>query len=111
MLVRAGADVRARTAAGFSTVGLAAGEGRTETVRYLLEMGVPVGLPDENGWTPLHSAVNGNHVETVRELLRAGAPVRVKNGNGRTPADLASAKGFREIEQLLMEHGFQGLGL
>jgi ankyrin repeat protein len=58
----------------------------------------------------LHVATNENHIEVVRALLRAGADHRVKNQNGKTALDLASSKGHRDIEELLLGAGVKRLG-
>ncbi|KAL2191559.1 ankyrin [Thermothelomyces heterothallicus CBS 203.75] len=112
MLVRAGADVGALNSTGWTPLHLAARTGSADTVRYLASLSASAAAAaaaGPNGWTPLHWAADGGHVEAALELLRAGARLGIKDRNGRTPEDLARLKGFREMEQLFMEHGFQNL--
>ncbi|MBS0358175.1 MAG: ankyrin repeat domain-containing protein [Proteobacteria bacterium] len=66
---------------------------RTDIVDYLLEKGVPIGICDSEGSTPLHTAAkHANHVMIVH-LLRCGADGKAKDNNHKTPADYARTAG------------------
>ncbi|MEM1097018.1 MAG: glutaminase A [Bacteroidota bacterium] len=56
-----------------SPMHLAAAEGNTETVAFLLERGVNPNLPDRWGGCPLDDALLGGHEETIALLTRHGA--------------------------------------
>jgi ankyrin repeat protein len=56
---------------------------------------------DYNGETLLHYAVRANNKDAVRDLLSLGADKGTKNRRGETPFDLAQAKGYQEIADLL----------
>ena len=47
----------------------AAFKGNIEAVKQHLAAGTDVNAKDDNGWTPLHLAVDGGHTETA-DLLR-----------------------------------------
>ena len=62
------------------------------------------------GWTALMEAIilnNGNQVqqETVQLLIDYGADVTIPDKNNVTPLQHARKKGFKEIEQLLVDGG------
>ena len=75
-----------------------AGNGNTEGVRLLLELGVPADARVTQGdgyWdvapdsTALHVAAWRAHPDTVKLLIERGAPVNAHDGKGRTPLMLA----------------------
>jgi ankyrin repeat protein len=75
-----------------------AGNGNTEGVRHLLDLGVPVDArsPEGDGYfglaresTPLHSAAWRARHDTVRLLIDRGAAVNARDGGGRTALMLA----------------------
>jgi hypothetical protein len=75
-----------------------AGNGNTQGVRALLDLGVDVGALYELGdpyfdvapkSTALHVAAWRVRPETVRLLIERGAPIDVLDGKGRTPLMLA----------------------
>ena len=57
------------------------------------------------GWTPLHVASKFGHLEVSRVLIDRGADVGAVNGRGQTPYQLSLAYGYREVGNLLREHG------
>ncbi|MEK4715709.1 ankyrin repeat domain-containing protein [Sporosarcina sp. FSL K6-5500] len=62
------------------------------------------------GWTALMEAIilnNGNQVqqETVQLLIDNGADVTIPDKNNVTPLQHARKKGFKEIEQILVDSG------
>ncbi|KAJ7570698.1 hypothetical protein O6H91_01G132100 [Diphasiastrum complanatum] len=60
---------------------------------------------DEEGWTPLQSAVSSGHADVVTALLQSGADVQKSNKGGRTPLHYAASKGRIEIAHTLILHG------
>ena len=60
----------------------AAQSGDTAAVRECLDLGVPVDLTDEDGWSPVHHAIAHGQVEVIRLLMDRGCRmVPVKNSN------------------------------
>lgn len=66
-----------------------------ELSQIILTHELEVNLPDEEGNTPLHSAIlRGNHT-LVNALLENGADYQLKNKEGLTPVQLASLNQFK----------------
>jgi uncharacterized protein len=95
LLVKAGADFRARLKSGFTPLLFAAREGRTGAVRALLRAGADVneamqtdrkggGFAPRNGQSALMLAVENGHFELALELLKAGADANDQR-SGFTP--------------------------
>jgi ankyrin repeat protein/truncated hemoglobin YjbI len=84
-LLDAGADVRGR-AFGKTALHFASKAGFVETVRLLLDAGADPNALDDDGLTPLWSAVQSGpsiaREPVVRQLLRGGANPRVRNRKG-----------------------------
>ena len=61
-------------------------------VSRCLTAGADPGAPDEDGWTPLHTAAaNGTTPSVVEALLDAGADPRALTRDGLTPLHVAAA--------------------
>lgn len=54
--------------------------------------------------TPLHCAAWHGYSAVARALCRAGCHVDAKNREGETPLLTASARGFTDIVECLVEH-------
>jgi ankyrin repeat protein len=95
VLVRGGADSRARNRRGAEPLHYAADTNHRapaaqyETIEYLLSAGADPNAVDNDGTAPLHRAVRTRSSEAVRALLEGGADVRKRNGSGSTPLHLA----------------------
>lgn len=83
---------------------IAAREGGTETVRFLVERGANIHAQDSNGATALHIAARPwwkEAAEAVAILLAAGASKDARDNRGRTPFDVARDAGFTKSGSLL----------
>ena len=84
---------------------IAARNGHTETVRYL------VGLPEvdvnhQDGiYTALDSAVREGHPDVVQMLIDAGADIETKDCDGHSPLHWACRSGVLEVVKMLVEAG------
>jgi len=67
---------------------IAAANGHTGFVNYLLGRKAPVNVKDVSSATPLHEAVRGGHIDCTRILLAAGADPNQKDSAGNTPLHL-----------------------
>ena len=75
----------------WNPLSIAAENGHTLVVRYLLAAGAETNKADCEGWTPLHSAALRGHLEVVRLLLDGGADKDKPDDEGTTPLHAAVA--------------------
>jgi uncharacterized protein len=78
LLLKAGADVDARSHGGFTALHIAAANGSPRMVEALLGAGAEAGAKTEGGKTPMDFAMDGDHSEVVAILERA-------TGGGKEP--------------------------
>jgi ankyrin repeat protein len=99
-LLRAGAEPAAAGAGGATPLHQACSAGSFETVELLLDRGAPLGAADREGNTPLHAAAAAGRLEylLLRGTSRAG-----KNRRGQTAGELAGARGYVRLAELLKE--------
>jgi ankyrin repeat protein len=84
----------------------AAGEGRTEIVRYLIAHGANVNYRgSEWGHTPLSEAAQRGFDDVIDVLLKAGADPRVKDRNGYTAFAIAVLGGQNDVAESLLKYG------
>lgn len=100
---------RLRNEDGRSLLHVASASGHARIVSLLADGADPaetgVNACDEEGWTPLISAVSSGRGAAVEALLRAGADVSIRNQGGRTALHYAASKGRSKIAQILILHG------
>ena len=84
---------------------MAASNGHTEIVEYLVRYGANRNAPKNNGWTPMHMAARNGHTEIVKLLIgcteNPNAPV---NDYGCTPYQMAQQNNHFEIMNLLKRY-------
>lgn len=99
-------DVNAKDIFGATPLYSAVLSGRKDLVEILIANGADVSHIDENGWTPLHSAVQAynKNVRIVKLLLSNGSFVNAKDGEGKTSLHWAAEMGRIEIAELLLTH-------
>jgi ankyrin repeat protein len=74
-------------------------------VRELLKLGAPVDARDDDGRTPLFSAVLGGAVGLVGLLLEEGADPNARDNEGWTPLHFAAQEYLPEMARLLIAKG------
>lgn len=83
---------------------LAAGEGRLEVVRYLLDEGADVNAREKFGDTALSEAAYYGKTAVIKELVFGGADLNVI-GEGGTALDIAINRNNTTVADLLRRHG------
>ncbi len=76
-----------------------------DRVKQLLAQEVDVNLPDDEGWTALHTAVTRGALEIVKLLVEAGADVNAEDKEGKTPLDVAALSLRRDVIAYLYQQG------
>lgn len=102
-LLKAGADVNAKTKDEETALMLAVDGGHMDCVKALLEAGADVNAKNKNGWTALMAAVAKNNVDCVKVLLKAGADVNAKDKDGVTTLMRAVLKGHTDCVKTLLK--------
>ncbi|TSL75272.1 Protein TANC2 [Bagarius yarrelli] len=83
----------------------AAGRGKLDVCRMLLERGSVVSQPNRRGVLPLFSSVGQGHWQIVDLLLTHGADVNMVDKQGRTPLMMAASEGHLETVEFLLAQG------
>ena len=107
LLIDAGAQIRTRSA-----LSIAAGEGRVDAVRYLLDRGADIDEIPENEeiyenerkegiQNALCSAAGAGRVDVVQLLLERGASTKIQDSLRRGPLDLAEMGGHTDCVNVL----------
>ena len=108
-LIDAPCDVNRTTGAGrgnYTALHVAAASGHGEVVEALLGAGAKADCTDSAFMTPLLWAVGRGQTHIVRCLIRENCNVNIQDGwQLKTPLHIASAKGSKDIVQLLLEDG------
>jgi len=107
LLLKAGADVNTRDAAGRTALLHAASVGNNGYVRVLVEQGADARLAAEDGTTALHVAAERGDVKLARYLLdRCGCAVDAATADGGlTPLALTAGQGTNSMAELLLAYG------
>ncbi len=73
-------------------------------IQELLKLGHPINIPNEQGNTPLHIAVEKGNKKSVACLIEANADCKVLNENGKTPLSLALGMKALDILAILLKY-------
>ena len=86
---------------------LAAGEGRLDAVRYLLDQGADVNARDERGRSALTEAAFNGNASVIKELILRGAHLNALSDEG-TALDIAINTKHPEAIEMLKHYGAKG---
>lgn len=101
LLITRGADVSAKTDAGFTPLHWAAGRDAEITADMLITMGANVNTASTNRITPLHWAASRNATNVVKLLIDKGASLERETSEGLTALHWAVRRGAEEAASLL----------
>ena len=78
-----------------------------ELYAFLSKACTDIGQIDEDGWTPMHRAIEINNIEIMKWLIfkSLGADLNFTNFCGSTPLTFAILKGNLDIIELLVKSG------
>ncbi|NXR03342.1 TANC1 protein, partial [Sagittarius serpentarius] len=83
----------------------AAGRGKLEVCKLLLERGAVVTRANRRGIPPLFSAVRQGHWQIAKILVEHGSDVNLSDKQGRTPLMVASCEGHLSTVEFLLSEG------
>jgi hypothetical protein len=83
---------------------LAARNGHTDVMRWLLARKANVNLGKKNDTSPLYVAVQEGHLEMARLLVENGADPLAVNIHGTAPVFVAAQEGHLEVVTFLVQH-------
>jgi len=84
---------------------MAARDGNTNILGFLIMNGADVNRTNRYGWTALMIAVSRGHEEVVELLLFEGADPNTSNIHGETALTESASQGYESIVKLLLLHG------
>ncbi|KAK6338236.1 hypothetical protein TWF730_002308 [Orbilia blumenaviensis] len=79
----------------------AAQKGNVDDIIYFISKDQSPNSPGCGGYTPLHIACAFGHKDAVKTLLINGGDPIQKTEDGKTASDIAGAKGFMGIVELI----------
>jgi len=111
VLLAGGASARLTTSRYDGTALIAAAHlGHDGVVRQLIQAGAPLNHVNNLHWTAVIEAIvlgdgGARHEATLKALLDAGASTQLADRNGETPLQLARARGYTAMVQMLHAAG------
>lgn len=111
ILLAGGASAKLTTSRYEGTALIAAAHlGHDGVVRQLIEAGAPLDHVNNLHWTAVIEAIvlgdgGVRHLATLKALLRAGASTQLTDRSGATPMQLAQARGYTAMVELLRAAG------
>ncbi|XP_049945306.1 ankyrin-2-like [Schistocerca serialis cubense] len=104
-LLAAGADVGARSTAGFTALHYVAVRGDVKAARWLVKAGAALDARSNCQNMPLHLAALRGNAAVVQLLLTASADPNARASDGLTPLHCAALNGHAEAAAKLLEAG------
>lgn len=80
-------------------------QGKLKKVRKAIKNGADVNLLDEEGYSPLHWAIQEGYLDIVRLLIESGADLEKQNREGFSPLHIALLDNQTEIAIEMIRHG------
>ncbi|XP_014286333.1 ankyrin repeat, SAM and basic leucine zipper domain-containing protein 1 [Halyomorpha halys] len=101
LLLDRGANLNAKDWYSLSPLSFAVKRNKEKVVLKLLSLGCDVDSEDTDGWTAIFYAVDGGHTNLVQILKDAGASLYRIDHKGRSLYDIASAKFYKGIAEMV----------
>lgn len=101
-LIKAGADIDARTTEGATPLIFAVSNNHLNTVKNLLALEPEVNVITAASETPLLIAVKNENVEIAEALIRAGADIDFSDKNGAASLHFSSLYGYFYVTDMLL---------
>jgi len=102
--VSKGANLEMRNVDGYCPVLLAAREGKTACLQYLIDIGCKIHVENYNKDTPVALAAFHGHTPVLELLLSNGCSWDVKNAEGTTPVMFAATDGHYDCLSTLLRY-------
>lgn len=97
-------DLEFRDHQGATPLHIAAANGYSLVVEFLLDQNVSTDITDKDLWQPIHAAACWGHPDVIELLVQAGADLSAKTKNGETPYDICEDPELKDrIVQLKCE--------
>ncbi len=103
--IDAGTSPKGQDEDGWSPLHEAAGHGRIEMAKILLEKGAEIDIQDNEGTTPLLAGLIDRKLESASYLLDEGANFEIKDNEGWTPLMAAIYANFNTIVEWMIDEG------
>lgn len=101
LLLKSGADQKFLNG-GFSFLHVAAVSGDIPRIDSMLDAGLDINLPSDDGTTALHWAALRHIPDAVQKLLSRGANLEAAMNNGASPLHLEAIRGSLKVMELIM---------
>jgi ankyrin repeat protein len=106
LLVEKGANINATDYRGETIMHICTSTARTDgLLQFLLQHGASLDSIDNNGWTPLTTAINSDDIDTVRFLLDHGASLNIGNSPLMEVICNDDSEYREDMVTLLLDHG------
>jgi hypothetical protein len=106
LFLDAGFSVNSRNSAGVPILNVAARNGKSEVIRYLITAGADVNqLAEDRGTTALIDSVMAHYENIADDLIKAGTDLNVKDKDGQTALIVAAGASMVKMVELLSKAG------
>ncbi|XP_076937554.1 protein VAPYRIN-like [Bidens hawaiensis] len=87
------------------TLCVATRKGDIKTIKRVIQNGVTLNGPDQNGWTVLHRASFKGWADITRVLIKNGVDIDARDEDGYTALHCAVESGHVDVIELLVKNG------